>query len=88
MNPARVALRHVRDEMGWPEARIPEVRPEPNGTVLAVVRVRDRGTGVRWTFGVLVARSGEVLDDAVLLYDRPEPSADEGETTITEGRDR
>lgn len=57
--------------MGWPGVRIPEVRPESDGTALAVVRVRDRGTGVLWTFGVRVGRGGEVLDDAILLDDRP-----------------
>lgn len=71
MSPAEAALRHVRDEMGWPEATIPEVRPEPGGTALAVARVRDRGTGIDWCFGVRVGRGGEVLDDAVLIGNWP-----------------
>lgn len=84
MNPVRRALRHVRREHGWSDVRIPEVRREPAGTVLVVVRVRDRGTGVLWRYGVRVGRGGEVLDDAVLLPDRP----DDRETFTAKGRAR
>lgn len=89
MNPAaEAALRHVREVQGWSDVRIPEVRREPAGTALVVIRVRDRGTAVCWTYGVRVSRTGEVLEDAVLINDWPQgPSAeDESRSNITTGR--
>lgn len=82
---AEAALRHVRDEMGWPGARIPEVRPEPGGTALAVACARD-DAGVRWCWGVRIGRGGEVLDDAVLVGNWPPEENDKLRANVTKGR--
>lgn len=67
MNPARVALRHVRREQDWEAAEVTNVRGEFPGTFLVRVRVREPATGTEVEYGIRVGRRGEVLADDVPL---------------------